>query len=307
MIPIIMISGFLGCGKTTLLNELSLKFAKKRIIYLINEFSAADVDGQVINIREQELVLIPGGSIFCHCKATEFITHLKKITSMKENIPEEIAALVIEASGISNPMVMTRMLRETRLDRHFYKHVNINIIEPDVFIKLIHILPVLKDQVLISDQILLNKISSSDPENIEQTIFEIRKINTKVPIIKTDFCKIDIDPLAVQYSNSYGADKAVHKPLSYFEKYGIKSKRTLNLNILKDIVNEHTPYIYRIKGFAWLDHGRFCHIDYSASGWHTENCSNTTIEAHLEFIFNAKQKETILTMIRNIKQMAFNE
>ncbi|MDH3982239.1 MAG: hypothetical protein OES84_04980, partial [Kiritimatiellaceae bacterium] len=79
MIPICLITGFLGTGKTTLLKRIVEENRDRKWIYLVNEFSALDVDGAIVSAENPDVISIPGGSIFCKCLVTEFIGQMTKI------------------------------------------------------------------------------------------------------------------------------------------------------------------------------------------------------------------------------------
>ena len=64
MIPLSLVTGFLGCGKTTLLQRLIEGNQRRILVYIVNEFAEADVDGRLLELGEDQVVSIPGGSIF---------------------------------------------------------------------------------------------------------------------------------------------------------------------------------------------------------------------------------------------------
>jgi G3E family GTPase len=78
-IPLSLVTGFLGSGKTTFLKHVAARLAGRRIVYLVNDFSALDVDGAVLSEIGSNVVSVPGGSIFCKCLVGDFIDHLVRI------------------------------------------------------------------------------------------------------------------------------------------------------------------------------------------------------------------------------------
>ena len=79
MIPLALVTGFLGSGKTTYLKQLIDRYHDRKLVWLVNEFSARDVDAAVLGGETADVVSIAGGSIFCRCLATEFIAHLRDL------------------------------------------------------------------------------------------------------------------------------------------------------------------------------------------------------------------------------------
>lgn len=137
LIPICLVTGFLGAGKTTFLKTITRQHLRQRLVYLVNEFSPRDIDSAIVSEVYPDVVSVPGGSIFCKCLVTQFMSHLQQIPS-RFGTPE---GLVIEASGMANPGVMASMLRETRLDAQYRLARIISVIDPGSFHKLRRTLP----------------------------------------------------------------------------------------------------------------------------------------------------------------------
>ena len=96
-IPLTLISGYLGTGKTTLINNL-LRTTKKRIALLVNDFGDVNIDESLIEARTESVMSIAGGCVCCSY-GNELIETLESIIS-SEFLPDHI---VLEASGIALP------------------------------------------------------------------------------------------------------------------------------------------------------------------------------------------------------------
>ena len=96
-IPLTLISGYLGTGKTTLINNL-LRTTKKRIALLVNDFGDVNIDESLIESRTETIMSIAGGCVCCSY-GNELIETLESMSS-SEFLPDHI---VLEASGIALP------------------------------------------------------------------------------------------------------------------------------------------------------------------------------------------------------------
>ncbi len=63
-IPLTLISGYLGTGKTTLINNL-LRSTKKKIALLVNDFGDVNIDESLIETRTDSVLSIAGGCVCC--------------------------------------------------------------------------------------------------------------------------------------------------------------------------------------------------------------------------------------------------
>ena len=205
MIPLTLVTGFLGTGKTTLLKQIIAKNSDKRLIYIVNEFGKLDVDGTIL-ADTADVVPIPGGSIFCHCLTATFIEHLQKLKQHHDLQPFD--GVVIEASGMANPMVIRRMLVETQLDKVFSLNNVITVTEPVSLMKLLKTLPNMHDQIKAADVVLLNKVDSVPPTQVSKAIDAIMHINANAVVHQTVNCNVPLNlfdthsavPIAGEYA-----------------------------------------------------------------------------------------------------------
>ena len=63
--PVILISGYLGAGKTTLVNNLLRNAGGTRLAILVNEFGDLPIDEDLIETKDEKLISISGGCICC--------------------------------------------------------------------------------------------------------------------------------------------------------------------------------------------------------------------------------------------------
>lgn len=254
MLPICLVTGFLGTGKTTMLKNIVAKNRARKIVYLINEFSAHDVDGAILSAENTNVVSIPGGSIFCHCLITEFIGQLKTIAEEKDGFD----GVVIEASGMANPNVMEQMLVETKLDSDFRLATILSVIDPNSFLKLRHTLPNILAQVEAADVVLINKTDCNSPEKMEETLCAVQELNPTADRIQTVRCDVDLDLFAEHAPRGLLGEYAKCRDPNYAT---FVTEQPFDGEALETFVLKYAEDIYRVKGTL---PGEF--FDYSTTG-----------------------------------------
>ncbi|MEE6169069.1 MULTISPECIES: CobW family GTP-binding protein [unclassified Mycolicibacterium] len=111
-IPVIALTGYLGAGKTTLLNHV-LRAPGARIGVIINDFGELNVDAGLVTGQVDEPVSIAGGCI-CHLPDDGVLDDaLGKLTDPRLALD----AIIIEASGVADPVAISRMIRFSGVDR----------------------------------------------------------------------------------------------------------------------------------------------------------------------------------------------
>ena len=97
-LPATVIGGYLGAGKTTLVNNLLRQANGKRLAILVNEFGSLPIDQDLIEAQDDEMITISGGCICCSFGSdlTEALIKLSEISPQPDHV-------VIEASGVAMP------------------------------------------------------------------------------------------------------------------------------------------------------------------------------------------------------------
>lgn len=117
-IPITIVTGFLGVGKTTLVHNMLKNANGKRIAVLVNEFGEVDIDGELIGAAgceedECNLIQLPNGCICCTVQE-EFLPSMLQLLERKESIDH----IVIETSGLSMPKPLVKAVNWPDLKPH---------------------------------------------------------------------------------------------------------------------------------------------------------------------------------------------
>lgn len=264
MIPIGLVTGFLGSGKTTLLRRIIDTHRDRKIVYLINEFSALDIDGALLTDAEDSLVTIPGGSIFCRCLVGEFIEHLRALPQRFHRPDDPLAGVVIEASGVASPKVIEQMLRESGLHRMYELATIVSITDPGSLPKLVHTLPNISAQIEAADVVLINKIDLFTPARVDATEALVREINATSPILRTVRCAVDLDPFAGGHVHALEGEYALCADPNY-ARFALAFTGPVDVDALAAELRALAPEIYRAKGFVPTAQG-LVYLDFSEAG-----------------------------------------
>jgi G3E family GTPase len=111
-IPVIALTGYLGAGKTSLLNHV-LRAPGARIGVVINDFGDINVDAALVTGQVDEPVSIAGGCVCCLDDENGLDEALEKLTDPRLALD----AIVVEASGLADPVAVARLIRFSGVER----------------------------------------------------------------------------------------------------------------------------------------------------------------------------------------------
>jgi len=275
--PIWLVVGFLGAGKTTVLRRLVHHAQGRALVFVVNEFSAVDVDAGLIEREGGTAIAVAGGSIFCRCLVTEFI---RTLTSIAEGVvcPDgsilQPEGVVIEASGMADPRSMARMLAESGLDARYHLAGVTAVVDPGTLMKLLLVLPNIRGQIESADLILLNKIDLHAPETVERVRQKLVAINPRATVIRCTQGRVAPEILLADGTRSrigridaeYGLCKDPN-----FERETILFSRPIAVEQVRAIFAEAGEGFYRAKG-AILTSSGWMQLDWSGGRLALEPC-----------------------------------
>lgn len=274
----------------------------------MNEFAEADVDGQLLELGEDQVVSIPGGSIFCRCLSGEFLRILQELPDRFDHPERPLEGVVIEASGIADPKVTVKMLEETRLDRVYELRTVVSVIDPGTFMKLIHTLPNVVSQVEACDVALVNKTDLHHEDALRGVEQEIARINPQAKIVRSTYCRSEIDILAGPGQRSLEGEYALCRDPN-FASATLFVVAPLDPEPLLAELDRLKDDVYRVKGFVPVPDG-IVHVDVAAGRLSTREVAvSADPEAprepgRLVFIFEPGAEELVDAVIANLSAMA---
>ena len=215
-LPITLITGYLGSGKTTLINHILRNAKDHKIAVIVNDIGEINIDADliendgVVSSQDDNLVALSNGCICCTLKK-DLINQLADLVNMRK-----FDHILIEASGICEPVPIAQTIcyMEDEFKRQklpcFYKL--------DAIISVTDALrlrdefgcgEVLQEtergeenlenlviqQIEFCDIVLLNKASLISKEELRRVEIAVKAIQPVAKIIETDFCKVDLDTL----------------------------------------------------------------------------------------------------------------
>ena len=188
-IPVTVVTGFLGSGKTTLINRILSEQHGHKIAVIVNEFGEVSIDGQLVLKDDQEdLVEFNNGCLCCTVRG-DLVDTLAKLKTRSE-----LDAILIETTGLADPapvastfFVAEEISAETRLDSFVTLADAVNL---EQNLEQSH---EAQEQIAFADIILLNKTDLVSGEQLAEAERRIRGFNPVAKIYHTEQSAIELD------------------------------------------------------------------------------------------------------------------
>ncbi|MCK5001231.1 MAG: GTP-binding protein [Anaerohalosphaera sp.] len=187
-IDVYILTGYLGAGKTTTLNNLLRMemLAESESALIINEFGGMNVDSAIVEPGRYSMFEINKGSVFCICTKTDLIKALAQIVQ-----DGRAETLVIEATGIAEVGDIESLLNEPVLCGRFKVRGCLCVVDAVNFTKAAPFLKAVSSQVRAADGIIINKTDMATKEDITRLRTVLKGINDRAVIVSTVKGRID--------------------------------------------------------------------------------------------------------------------
>jgi G3E family GTPase len=190
-IPVTVISGFLGAGKTTLVNHILTHHTGAAIGVIVNEFGEVGIDGDLIIADEDALIEIRNGCVCCTVR-TDLVAGANVLLARSDL---KLGRLIIETSGLADPApVLQTFLADADLLTRVELESVVTLVDAGNYQRQIHD-DIARDQIAFADLIVLNKVDLLDTDALARLERDLYAINPVAGIIRTTNSEVAVETL----------------------------------------------------------------------------------------------------------------
>ena len=248
-----VLTGFLGAGKTSLLQHLLDALAGRKIGVIQNEFGKLSIDGERLSRNGITMTEISRGSIFCSCLKLSFVQALAEMGKM------DLEYVFVESSGLADPSNIEEILEAVRAlsgDVYALRGV-ICLIDGVNFLDQLTDIETVDRQLAHCHMAVVNKTDLINDAQLAEVLDSVRKVNPRCRIVTCrngaiDPAFLESDLMALQWASCEDSHNTVdNKP----ETISLESAAILPQEMLIEFLTCVLPDCYRIKGFFRLEEG----------------------------------------------------
>jgi G3E family GTPase len=259
-LPVTVISGFLGSGKTTLVNHILANRHGLKVAVIVNEIGDIGIDSELIIGIGKDMVELSNGCICCSLN-NDLVDAIFRVLHRDKTVDY----LVVESTGLADPLpiVLTFMRSEFR-DLVRVDSV-ITIADADNFAVELFDSEAAHNQLRYADIILLNKCDRASTQRLCALEEGIRSISRGARIVRTTYCQVPL-PLILSVglfqSDRYFADEPDrvdhdhgHLANDGFEALSFQADRPFAADRFQYFLEQLSDNVFRAKGLLWIDEG----------------------------------------------------
>ncbi len=245
-IPVTILGGYLGAGKTTLINKVLAQESDQRLAVFVNDFGEINIDAALIESRDDNVVALTNGCVCCSIgdDLGKAVFELLQSDTPTDHV-------VIEASGAADPTrVAGYALGDTRLGApHVITLADAETIRTRAKDKFVGKL--VQRQIKAAHLVALSKIDLVAPSEIEPVQRWISALAPYASVINAS----DLSSLLVQQVRSNASADDLEAPPE-FTTFTFRSAKSLIRDRFEEAVRSLPPKVWRAKGFVSFDDGQ---------------------------------------------------
>ncbi len=183
--PILVLTGALGAGKTSLLNAALKSGAIRNAAVVVNEFGDVGIDNALIESSSEDVVLLPGGCVCCQVRAdlAEALVRLER--GVAHGTVPAYERVVIETSGLAEPGPILQLFAESPMLAGRYRmEAVVTVIDAVLGASALEGEGSAYRQALLADRLILSKCEQAAPDSLDKLEATLGKLNPLAEIIR---------------------------------------------------------------------------------------------------------------------------
>lgn len=251
-IPLVILTGYLGAGKTSLLNHLLAlpSIRGRKIALIINEFGTLGIDGLRVASGAHAKFELNRGSLFCICIKTEFV---RTLTTIAEEVRPDL--VLVEATGVADPCDIEQFLEAPTLAGRFRVQASVCVVDAEGFTRVAAFMQAARRQVVWSDGVAINKtdlVTRTDLDVLRQVL---AGLNPRAPQVDVTHGRIPEEFLC-SLGHERRSGIAAERPPDDLVSVSLQTDRVVDRAAFMGAIVELGGHLLRLKGIVRFPDGR---------------------------------------------------
>ena len=255
-LPVTLVTGFLGSGKTTLVNHILSNREDVRAAVLVNELSDIGIDNDLIVASRDGMVELSNGCICCSTNS-DLVDSIVRVLGR----PEPVDHIIVETTGVADPLPVANTFQRPEFRDTLRLDAIVAVADAEQFSLDRFDGIAARNQLRHADAILLNKCDRADAERLGTVEEKIRSLNAEARLVRTTRSAVplplilDVDLFRPRHAGHHHGHGHEHGHLhdDGFVSLSFESDRPFSVSRFQAFLDSgRPPGLFRGKGFLWL-------------------------------------------------------
>ncbi len=182
-LPVTIITGFLGSGKTTLINRLVKRPEMNRVAVIVNELGEIGIDNDLVETSSEQMMLLNSGCLCCTLRSDLQETLRELFIKRRNGEIIDFERVIVETTGIADPApVMQTLMTDSLLLDQFRLDCVVTLVDAVNSESQLGTFPEAVKQVALADRLVVSKSDLVPSEQLESLERRLREINPRAPL-----------------------------------------------------------------------------------------------------------------------------
>lgn len=192
--PVTVITGFLGSGKTTLINKLLKRPDMNRVAVIVNEFGEQAIDNDLVEVSSEQMMLLNNGCLCCVLRGDLQETLRDLYVKRRNGDIIDFTRVVIETTGLADPApVMQTLMTDDMLLANYRLDCVVTLADAVNGIEQLDTMQEPVKQAALADRIVITKSDLAGEEATARLEARLRELNPQAPIKRAVNGEIDLE------------------------------------------------------------------------------------------------------------------
>lgn len=248
VVPVIIVTGFLGSGKTTLIQRYLNDPGSSRIAVVVNEFGSLGIDGSLLGDSAGPVIELANGCLCCEKRGDLALT-LAGLAGYASSLD----AIIVETSGVADPLGVADVLTTHVFPMDLILGAVVTVIDAENFDRNLDHAEAAFVQLISADLFVIGKADLVSPGTVPALRERLSRINPNAAVVTADESFGVNDALVVSYPHPavFAESRAPHTE-SGFASVSWRGAMPLSEREFVDWVESLSTSVTRFKGLAWL-------------------------------------------------------
>jgi G3E family GTPase len=182
-IPVTIVTGFLGAGKTTLVRRFLETPEGRGTAVVVNEFGAVGIDDALVRASTDEVTLLGNGCLCCTTRSDLQIALRRLVSEREHGMLPRFGRVLIETSGLADPgPILQTFSTDRALGGEFFVEVVVAVVDASCGLATLDWSAEARKQVILADRLVISKTDLCTPEAVAQLNARLAELNGYAPI-----------------------------------------------------------------------------------------------------------------------------